>query len=196
MNARSPEGARFWRKAAQTGLTGILAATVLAGCGLGGGSDSGTVDYLATKVAQQDARIAELERRLSEAPDGPLTPNATATPTPQPPPSSSPIPLATLAARAARGEVTLIREWQGNRPRRTESFPATAPWVLYWTLSGGESQNPLRIEVFQLGQQEPLSTPVLTAVDGQGQEFLFESGSFFLQVSGGGTWQMRVANIA
>ena len=148
---------------------------------------------MATKVAQLEDRIVELERAADDqevTPDpGRPTPSPAPTipPTETPVPTPTPIPLATLSAKATASEVTLIKEWQGAAPTRLDAFSAEAPWVIFWTVRGSDSNQPLRVDVFKLGEEDPFQQAVNAQADGQGQSFVFQSGGFQLQVSGIGT---------
>lgn len=177
----------------------LALASLLAAVACSSKSNSpGDQGPLATQVAQLDQRVKRLEQLVQTPGIARSTPLPSST---QPPGTAGvstptlPVPLATLTAKITTGSFTLVKEWQGDRPRKLEGFSATAPWVIFWTLTGADQKAPFKVQVSRVGETQPLASSIDSAQDNQGRQFLFESGSFQLDVTGAGVWQLRVANI-
>ena len=142
------------------------------GCGTGSGGDAEQVKALSTQVAELRGRIAQLGGEV----DNPGTSS-----------QQEPAPPA-----IAEGH-NILKEWEGRGRKLTEPFTIEKiPWSITWTLRAGLFGTFLKVSVYRPGDETPTELAIDTGLEGTDTTFVYESGTFYLEIDGVPKWAIRV----
>ena len=87
-----------------------------------------------------------------------------------------------------------VIEWTGHGNKRTEPFAIDlAPWIISWGLQGGEFGGLLQVSVYRVGDDIPVQFAVNTSTDGVDTTFVYETGTFYLDINAIGDWAIQVS---
>ena len=138
-------------------------------------SEDRTVQALSTRVAELERRVGGVEEEL-DAYDGSRR-------------------LERLDRETATGG-RILKEWEGRGPRRTEPFTVEkAPWAITWQLRSSLFGAVIQVSVHTPGGKEPVELAVNTGLEGTDSTFVYETGTFYLDIDAIGSWVVRVETL-
>lgn len=126
----------------------------------------------------------------SPAPTKSIQPTLVATATPKPTPVAT---VAITPTATTVAELKELRTWNGTSGRKTEPFSIKqAPWVIDWKLEKGEYSQYLGVILYTTAGKY-VDLLVNTLNSGEERTYIYETGEFYLDITGTGTWTISVS---
>ena len=88
-----------------------------------------------------------------------------------------------------------LKKWKGLGRKRTEPFTIEeGPWAITWTLKRGLFSTFLTVDVFNADNETPTELAAIdTRLEGTDVTFVYELGTFYLEIDGKPDWSVRVS---